>query len=577
VHARAALGPGASVEGPALIVEDNATTVLEPGWRLSVDAFRHLVVERAHPPRRESAVDTAPDPVMLEVFNNLFMHIAEQMGAVLENTAHSVNIKERKDFSCAVFDAGGGLVANAPHIPIHLGSMGDSVRVVLEQNAGKLEPGDAWMLNAPYNGGTHLPDMTVVSPVFDETGNELRFCVASRAHQADIGGITPGSMPPHSRSIDEEGILFDNLRIVHAGSLDEATVRARLAAGPWPARNPDQNIADIKAQIAANARGMQELKAAVAHFGPDVVRAYMRHVQVNAAESVRRVLDALNDGGFEYELDNGARICVRIGVDRQRRSATIDFAGTSPQSEDNFNAPSAVCKAAVLYVFRTLVDRPIPLNAGCLEPLEIVIPRASLLSPEPPAAVVAGNVETSQCVTDALYGALGVLAAAQGTMNNFTFGNERFQYYETICGGSGAGPDFDGTDAVHTHMTNSRMTDPEVLEWRFPVRLEEFCVRRGSGGAGRRRGGDGVVRRLRFLAPMDAAILSNHRRVAPFGLEGGGAAQLGRNSVERADGSLEVLGPTAAVHMQAGDVFVIETPGGGGFGAPDVRSPLRGA
>ncbi|HUO82806.1 MAG TPA: hydantoinase B/oxoprolinase family protein [Gammaproteobacteria bacterium] len=568
VHVRTDLGPGAQVEGPALIVEDNATTVLEPGWRLVVDAFRQLVLERARAPRRNGAVGTAPDPVMLEVFNNLFMHIAEQMGAVLENTAHSVNIKERLDFSCAVFDADGGLVANAPHIPIHLGSMGDSVRVVLGQNPGNLEPGDAWMLNAPYNGGTHLPDVTVVSPVFDETGTHLRFCVASRAHHADIGGISPGSMPPHSRSIDEEGILFDNLRIVRGGRLDEIAIRARLAAGPWPARNPDQNIADIKAQIAANTRGIHELERVVAHFGADVVRAYMRHVQVNAAESVRRVLDALGDGRFEYALDNGARIRVRIGVDRQRRSATIDFTGTSAQSGDNFNAPSAVCKAAVLYVFRTLVDRPIPLNAGCLEPLEILIPPRSLLSPEPPAAVVAGNVETSQCVTDALYGALGVLAAAQGTMNNFTFGDERHQYYETICGGSGAGPDFHGTDAVHTHMTNSRMTDPEVLEWRFPVRLEQFAVRCGSGGTGRWRGGDGVVRRLRFLESMSAAILSNHRRVAPFGLKGGGPGRCGRNSIERADGSREVLGPTAAVRMQAGDVFVIETPGGGGFGAP---------
>ncbi|CAN5207023.1 hydantoinase B/oxoprolinase family protein [soil metagenome] len=568
LHVRDHLHPGASIDGPALIVENHATTVLEPGWRLHVNGYRHLILTRHQPSRRPSAAGATADPVLLEIFNHRFMHVAEQMGVVLQNTAHSVNIKERLDFSCAVFDADGNLVANAPHIPIHLGSMGDSVRAVLDQNAGSLAPGDVYLLNAPYNGGTHLPDVTVVSPLFDSSGKELRFCVASRAHHADIGGLTPGSMPPHSRHIDEEGIVFDNLCIVREGSFDESAVRKALEAGAHPARNPDQNVADLKAQIAANAKGMRELTQIVEQFGLYTVRAYMRHVQDNAAESVRQVLDALSDGEFSYELDNGSRVRVRVRVDQQARRASIDFTGTSPQSGDNFNAPASVCKAAVLYVFRTLVDRPIPLNAGCLEPLDVTIPERSLLHPRWPAAVVAGNVETSQCVTDALYGALGVLAAAQGTMNNFTFGNADYQYYETICGGAGAGAAFDGADAVHTHMTNSRLTDPEVLECRFPVQVDSFAIRRGSGGEGKRRGGDGVVRRIRFMQPLDAAILSNHRRVPPFGLEGGKPGQLGRNSVERANGKTEVLGATAVVAMGAGDVFVIETPGGGGFGAP---------
>jgi 5-oxoprolinase (ATP-hydrolysing) len=504
---------------------------------------------------------------MLEVFNNLFMHIAEQMGTVLESTAQSVNIKERLDFSCAIFDAQGRLIANAPHIPVHLGSMGESVASVLRRNAGRIATGDVYMLNAPYDGGTHLPDITVVTPVLDERARVL-FVVASRAHHADIGGITPGSMPPESTSIDEEGVLFENFKLIEGGRLREQPLRERLEAQPWPARNVEQNLADLRAQAAANEKGVVELRRMVEHYGLDVVRAYMRHVRANAEDSVRRVIDVIRPGRFALELDTGQRVCVDISIDRDARAARIDFGGSAPQGSNNFNAPKAVCKAAVLYVFRTLVDRAIPLNAGCLEPLEIVIPPGSLLDPRYPAAVVAGNVETSQCVTDALYGALGIQAGAQGTMNNFTFGNERHQYYETICGGAGAGAGYDGADAVHTHMTNSRLTDPEVLEWRFPVLIESFSIRRGSGGAGRHRGGDGVVRRILFREAMTASILSNNRRMRPFGLEGGEPGQPGRNGVLHPDGSFEELTFTASVRVGPGDIFVIETPGGGGYGAP---------
>ncbi|MBT6442480.1 MAG: 5-oxoprolinase, partial [Alphaproteobacteria bacterium] len=502
-----------------------------------------------------------------EVFNNLFMSIAEQMGLTLENTAHSVNIKERLDFSCALFDATGALVANAPHMPVHLGSMGESVSAVLRNAGDHLSPGDIYALNAPYNGGTHLPDVTVVTPVFDGAGEELLFFIASRGHHADIGGITPGSMPPFSKTVHDEGILLDGFKLVSNGQFQEQAFRDLLAGGDWPARNPDQNVADIMSQVAANERGLQELAKMVDHFGLDTVQAYMGHVQDNAEESVRRVLDVLSDGSFTYPLDDGSEICVAITIDRGARRATVDFTGTSPQLSSNFNAPSAVCRAAVLYVFRTLVDDDIPMNEGCLKPLDIVIPPGSMLSPQYPAAVVAGNVETSSHITDTLYGALGVMAGAQGTMNNFTFGDERWQYYETICGGSGAGPDYDGTDAVHTHMTNSRLTDPEVLEWRFPVRLESFAIRRGSGGAGRHRGGDGTARRIRFLKPMTAAILSGHRKVPPFGQDGGGPGMTGRCSVERVDGSIDSLGGADETQMEAGDIFVVETPGGGGFGA----------
>ncbi|MGD8978276.1 MAG: hydantoinase B/oxoprolinase family protein, partial [Gammaproteobacteria bacterium] len=507
-----------------------------------------------------------PDPVLLEVFNNLFMHIAEQMGVVLEKTAHSVNIKERLDFSCAVFDRDGGLVANAPHMPVHLGSMGESVRTVIRRFGGQMEPGDSYVLNAPYDGGTHLPDVTVVSPFFVDGEDSPLFYVAARAHHADIGGITPGSMPPDSTRIEQEGVLIDCMQLVRGGRFREQVMREVLAGGPCPARNPDQNIADLRAQLAATSRGLDELARMLGQYGADVVRAYMDHVQDNAEEAVRRAIGGLTSGSFRYELDNGEVIAVRIDVDRDARSAVIDFDGTSAQSASNFNAPRAVCRAAVLYVFRTLVDHDIPMNEGCMRPLELRVPPGSLLDPRPPAAVVAGNVETSQCVVDTLYGALGVLAAAQGTMNNLTFGNERYQYYETLCGGAGAGPGFDGASAVHTHMTNSRLTDPEILEWRYPVRLRRFEIRRGSGGDGRHRGGDGVRREIEFLESMSAGMLSNHRRIPPFGVDGGEPGATGRNRIRRRDGTTEELSATATLEVEAGDVLIIETPGGGGFG-----------
>ncbi|HEV8255860.1 MAG TPA: hydantoinase B/oxoprolinase family protein, partial [Casimicrobiaceae bacterium] len=603
VYARRDLRPGDRVAGPAVIAEQNATTVIEPDWAATLTARDHLLLERVVALRREHAIGTRADPVLLEVFNNLFMAIAEQMGVTLSNTAYSVNIKERLDFSCALFDAEGQLIANAPHMPVHLGSMGESVQTIIARRRRTMQPGDVFVLNAPYNGGTHLPDVTVIAPVFlgsssprkrgssDSTdegttlgprsvtsmsgGDDgsadaspvVEFYVASRGHHADIGGITPGSMPPDSRHVDEEGVLLDNVQLVAQGRFLEAEMRAILGSGRYPSRNVDQNLADLRAQVAACARGIDELKKMVEHFGLDVVRAYMKHVQDNAEEAVRRVLGALKDGHFEYEMDSGARIVVTIRVDRERRTAKIDFTGTSPEQPTNFNAPSAVCKAAVLYVFRTLVDDEIPMNAGCLRPLDIVIPEGSMLKPRYPAAVVAGNVETSQAITDALYGALGVLAASQGTMNNFTFGDDTYQYYETISGGAGAGPDFDGASVVQTHMTNSRLTDPEVLEWRFPVRLDLYRIRRGSGGAGRHRGGDGGERRVRFLKAMTAVMLADHRRVAPFGASGGLPGAVGRNWVERADGTREEFGATFQVQMEAGDVFVIQTPGGGGFGA----------
>ncbi len=574
---REALHPGDTLDGPAIIAEQNATTVVEPGWRAQVTPLDHLVLERVSERPLRVAIGTSVDPVMLEVFNNLFMSIAEQMGLRLENTAYSVNIKERLDFSCALFDAHGSLIANAPHLPVHLGSMGESIKTVMRENAGRIRPGNVYMLNAPYNGGTHLPDITVITPVFDDAGERILFYVGSRGHHDDVGGITPGSMPPDSKVVEEEGVLIDNFLLVDEGGLREQETIALLSSGPYPARNVAQNMADLRAMIAANEKGVQELRRMVEHFGLEVVYAYMRHVQDNAEEAVRRVIDVLKDGEFAYEMDVGAVIRVKIAIDKQARSATIDFTGTSAQLPSNFNAPAAVCMAAVLYVFRTLVDDDIPLNAGCLKPLEVIIPEGSMLRPRYPAAVVAGNVETSQAITDALYGALGVMAAAQGTMNNFTFGNERHQYYETLCGGSGAGvlsstrgepQGFDGTDAVHTHMTNTRLTDPEVLEWRFPVRLESFAIRRGSGGKGRWRGGDGVVRRVRFLEPMTGAILSGHRRVPPYGMAGGEPGKVGRNYVLRKDGRVVELAGADKAELDAGDVFVIETPGGGGYGAP---------
>ena len=569
VYRREDLRPGFQCTGPVLIAEPNATTVVVPGWRAEVTALNHLFLTRVQKRAQKAAVGTDTDPVLLEIFNNLFMNIAEQMGMVLRNTAHSVNIKERLDFSCALFDPAGNLIANAPHMPVHLGSMGESVRTVIRDNDGRMASGDVYMLNAPYNGGTHLPDITLVTPVYGTDESSLLFFVASRAHHADIGGITPGSMPPGSRSVHEEGVLFDNFQLVADGQFREHQLREKLTNDPYPARNPAQNIADLKAQIAANEKGVRETQNMIEHFGLDVVRAYMQHVQDNAEASVREVIDRLDGGCFDYELDDGSRISVRVVIDKKKQQAIVDFEGTSPQQRSNFNAPAAVCRAAVLYVFRTLVERDIPLNEGCLKPIEIIIPKGSLLRPLYPAAVVAGNVETSQCVTDALFGALGALAASQGTMNNFTFGNERYQYYETVCGGSGAGPGFDGTSAVHTHMTNSRLTDPEILEWRYPVRLRRFEIRSGSGGAGRFHGGDGVVREIEFLEPMLAAVLSNHRRVRPFGLQGGLPGRCGRNSVERKHGEVEVLAATAVVRVEAGDRLIIETPGGGGFGKPE--------
>ena len=563
---RAALPPGARVAGPAVITEANATTVVEPGWAATATARGDLLLQRVRPRQQRHAAGTQADPVMLEVFNNLFMNIAEQMGLRLQNTAHSVNIKERLDFSCALFNADGALIANAPHMPVHLGSMSESIKTVIARNTG-MQPGDVYVLNDPYHGGTHLPDVTVVTPVYlDETGTRPQFYVASRGHHADIGGITPGSVPPFSKTIDEEGVLIDNQLLVRGGHLLEAELRALLGSGPWPARNPDQTVADLRAQIAANEKGVQELRAMVAQWGAATVAAYMQHVQDNAEESVRRVITALQDGEFTLPMDNGAQICVSLTVDAGRREATLDFTGTSAQTPDNFNAPKAVTMAAVLYVFRSLVDDDIPLNAGCLKPLQVIVPDGCLLNPRPPAAVVAGNVETSSCVTNALFGALGVMAASPCTMNNFTFGNDRHQYYETISGGSGAGPGFHGTSVVQTHMTNSRLTDPEVLELRFPVRLDSYAIRRGSGGAGRWHGGDGGVRRVRFLETMTASILSNGRHHGAFGGAGGQAGAPGINRVERADGSVQALDYIGSVTMQPGDVFVVETPGGGGWG-----------
>ncbi|MDX1709641.1 MAG: hydantoinase B/oxoprolinase family protein [Rhodovibrionaceae bacterium] len=571
VYDRSDLVPGDEIDGPAMVIEPNSTTVVEEGWRAELTNRDHLVLERVVEMEREHAVGTEVDPVMLEVFNNLFMSIAEQMGSTLENTAYSVNIKERLDFSCAIFDPDGNLVANAPHMPVHLGSMSESIRTVIRENEGEISKGDVFMLNAPYNGGTHLPDITVITPVFDEAGEEILFYVASRGHHADVGGITPGSMPPDSRTVEEEGVVIDNFKLVDRGEFREKAVRELLGSAKYPARNPHQNVADLQAQIAANEKGVQEINKMIDQFSLEVVHAYMGHVQDNAEEQVRRVLDVLSDGSFEYELDFGAKIAVDITIDKDERRATIDFSKSSEQLDNNFNAPSAVARAAVLYVFRTLVEDEIPMNEGCLKPLEIVIPEGSMLNPVPPGAVVAGNVETSQIITDTLYGALGAMAASQGTMNNLTFGNDRHQYYETLAGGSGAGPDFDGADAVHTHMTNSRLTDPEVLEWRFPVLLESFEVRRGSGGRGKHRGGDGTVRRLKFLEPMTCAILSSHRKIAPFGVDGGEDGELGRNWVERADGSTEDLEGTDRTEMEEGDVFCVATPGGGGYGRPEER------
>ncbi len=574
LHRREDLPPGESVTGPAIITEASATTVVDDGWEAAATHDGHLVMERTAV-TQSSDLATQVDPVLLEVFNNLFMSIAEQMGARLESTAQSVNIKERLDFSCALFDPDGNLVANAPHIPVHLGSMGTSVKEVIRRRGEGMRPGDTYAVNDPYHGGTHLPDVTVITPVFDarpggdtESDRGILFYVASRGHHAEIGGIAPGSMPAGSRTIDEEGVLFDNWLLAEHGRFREEETLRLLTGAAYPSRNPTTNLADLRAQIAANQKGVDEVARMIENFGLDVVQAYMRHVQDNAEEAVRRVIDALDDGAYAYETDSGAVIRVRVRVDRENRSATVDFTGTSPQLATNFNAPYAVVNAAVLYVFRTLVADDIPLNDGCLRPLRIVVPHGSLLAPEPPAAVVAGNVETSQAITGALYAALGVQAEGSGTMNNVTFGNARHQYYETVASGSGAGDGFHGTAVVQTHMTNSRLTDPEVLEWRLPVQLEEFAVRYGSGGAGQWHGGDGAVRRIRFHERMTVSTLSQHRRVPPYGMAGGAPGALGANRVERADGTVVRLGGSGSTDVGPGDVLVVETPGGGGYGPP---------
>jgi len=571
IFERERLEPGHTLHGPAIVIEPHATIVVEPGWNAAITAPDQLLLTRREPLPSRRSPGIAVDPVMLEIFNRRFQSIAEQMGETLRNTAHSVNIKERLDFSCALFDGAGNLVANAPHLPVHLGSMMDSVKAVIAARGEDLLPGDVFLNNSPYLGGTHVPDVTVVTPLFDDAGEQILFFAASRGHHADIGGTTPGSMPPFSTTIEEEGVTAEALRIVSDGRFLEHDARDWLGSGAYPARNPEQNLADLGAQVAANQTGLQELRRMVAEFSLPTVRAYMRHVRDNAEASVRRAIAALDDGRFEVLADAGARIVVTITVDREARRARIDFGGTSACQPSNANAPAAVTRAAVLYVFRALVQDEIPLNAGCLAPLEIVIPEGSMLDPRPPAAVVAGNVETSQLIADALLGALGRQAGCQGTMNNVTFGNARLQHYETVCGGAGAGPHFHGADAVQTHMTNSRITDPEVLEWRFPVVLERFAIRAGSGGAGRHRGGRGAVRAIRFLEPMTAAILSGRRRVAPHGLQGGEPGATGRNALHRADGTLEELEGRAEVRVEPGEVLVVETPGGGGFGGSGGR------
>lgn len=566
-YQREQLATGQTINGPGVIIEPTSTIVIEPGWRARLHEGGHIVLERYQAKPKQLAIGTEVDPVMLEIFNNLFMNVAEQMGSVLQNTAVSVNIKERLDFSCAIFDPNGDLIANAPHMPVHLGSMSESIKTVIRENKDTMQAGDAYVLNAPYNGGTHLPDITVIKPVFDN--DQVIFYVASRGHHADIGGMTPGSAPANSTTVEQEGVLIDNFKLVDQGQFRETALRELLAAGDYPARNPDYNVADLKAQVAACEKGAQTLLRVINHFSLEVVHAYMQHVQDNAEEAVRRVLDALHDGEFTYAMDDGHQVSVKITVDKDNRSATIDFTGTSAQHPGNYNAPSAVAHAAVLYVFRCMVQDAIPLNAGCMKPLKLIIPEHSMINPEYPAAVIAGNVETSQVLVDTLFGALGVMGAAQGTMNNFIWGNERYQYYETICGGAGATANADGRSAVHTHMTNSRLTDPEVLEWRFPVRLEEFSIRRGSGGAGQHKGGDGVVRKVRFLEEVTANIIAGHRIVPPYGMKGGEPGKVGKNYVQKTDGERIDLGTKGQIELNANDLFVIATPGGGGYGQPN--------
>jgi 5-oxoprolinase (ATP-hydrolysing) len=573
---REQLSAGDTVAGPVILAEANATTIVDDGWQAQVTTLGHLVLEHVRARTGAHGVGSEADPVMLEIFNNLFMSIAEQMGVRLESTAQSVNIKERLDFSCALFDPAGNLVANAPHIPVHLGSMGAAVQEIIDRNVGRMRPNDVYAINDPYHGGTHLPDVTVVRPVFGD-GERLLFFVAARGHHAEIGGISPGSMPADSEQVHEEGVLFDNWLLVEHGRFREAETHQLLTSASYPSRDPVTNLADLRAQIAATEKGVEEVRTMIDHYGLEVVQAYMRHVQDNAEEAVRRVIDTLGDGHYAYEMDSGAIINVRVSVDREHRAATIDFTGTSPQLKTNFNAPSSVVIAAVLYVFRTMVDDDIPLNGGCLKPLRVLIPAGCMLAPVYPAAVVAGNVETSQSITGALYAALGVQAEGSGTMNNVTFGNERYQYYETVASGSGAGPGYDGTSVVQTHMTNSRLTDPEVLEWRFPVLVDSFAIRLGSGGDGRWRGGDGAVRRLRFREPMTVSTLSQHRRVAPYGMAGGAPGALGRNLVHRADGTIIELSGCDSAELNLGDILEIHTPGGGGYGRPSTHDDPRPA
>jgi len=558
--------PNEQISGPAVIIEPTSTFIIEPGWEAILKDSKDLILTRTQKALRQNAIGTSVDPIMLEIFNNLFMNVAEQMGMVLENTASSVNIKERLDFSCAIFSPTGELVANAPHVPVHLGSMSESIKTIIRENSLTMSSGDAFLINAPYNGGTHLPDITLIKPVFDDSNEEVIFYVATRGHHADIGGTVPGSAPANSTHIKEEGVLIDNFTIVSKGIFLEDEITDLLTQADYPARNIVQNIADLKAQVAAAEKGSQELQKVIEQYGIKVVHAYMGHVQDNAEESVRRVLDVLSDSSFTYQMDDGHQVSVSIRVDKLNRSATIDFTGTSDQHPGNYNAPSAICYAAVLYVFRCLVDDDIPLNSGCLKPLNLVIPKKSMINPEYPAAVFSGNVETSQYIVDTLLGALGNYAASQGTMNNFIWGNDKVQNYETICGGSGASINQPGCSAVHTHMTNSRLTDPEVLEWRFPVKLESFSIRQSSGGKGLHPGGNGVDRRLRFLEPMTVNVIAGHRKIPPYGLSGGGSGALGENYVIHSDESVTHLETKGQIEVGKNDLFILKTPGGGGFG-----------
>ena len=558
--------PNEKLSGPAVIIEPTSTIIVEPGWEATLKESNDLILTRTQKIKRASAIGTSVDPIMLEIFNNLFMNVAEQMGMVLENTASSVNIKERLDFSCALFSPTGNLVANAPHVPVHLGSMSECIKTIIRENSSTMNPGDAFLINAPYNGGTHLPDITLIKPVFDDNNENVIFYVATRGHHADIGGTVPGSAPANSTHVKEEGVLIDNFTIVSKGVFLENEIYNLLSLAEFPARNIKQNIADLKAQVAAAEKGSQELIKVIKHYGLEVVHAYMGHVQDNAEESVRRVLDVLSDSSFTYKMDDGHQVVVSISVDKVNRTATIDFTGTSNQHPGNYNAPSSICYAAVLYVFRCLVDDEIPLNDGCLKPLNLIIPKRSMINPQYPAAVFSGNVETSQYIVDTLLGALGEFAASQGTMNNFIWGNDKVQNYETICGGSGASINQPGCSAVHTHMTNSKLTDPEVLEWRFPVQLESFSIRKNSGGKGLNMGGDGVDRRMRFLEPMTVNIIAGHRKIPPYGLSGGESGALGENYVIHSDESVTRLGTKGQVEVGENDLFILKTPGGGGFG-----------